>query len=124
MDVDDMTVVYDAGIEALVDLALNEKPAQLTRELVYCRFPMNDGGGNSPKVLRVAVDTVQSFISKQIPTLVYCSAGMSRSVAVVAAALARSGGESLDDTLLKLVSGQPHDVSPLFWSDICEACVG
>ena len=48
MDVDNFTNVLDAGIEALVDLGLNERPVQLTRELIYCRFPLNDGGGNSP----------------------------------------------------------------------------
>lgn len=122
MDVDDLSQVYDAGIEALVDLALNEKPAQLTRELIYCRFPMNDGGGNSPELLHADVDAVESFISKQIPTMVYCSAGMSRSVAVVAAALATSRGELMEDTLLKLVSDQPHDVSPVLWSSIREVC--
>ena len=48
MDVDSFSSVLDVGIEALVDLGLNEKPVQLTRELIYCRFPLNDGGGNSP----------------------------------------------------------------------------
>lgn len=122
MDVDDLSKVFDAGIEALVDLAWNEKPAQLTRELIYCRFPLNDGGGNSPQILQAAVDAVESFIDKQIPTMVYCSAGMSRSVAVTAAALARSRREPLDGTLIKLVAEQPHDVSPLLLSDICKAC--
>lgn len=122
MDVDDISKLFDAGIEALVDVALNEKPVQLTRELIYCRFPLNDGGGNSPKLLSAAVATVESFITKQIPTMVYCSAGMSRSVAITAAALSMSRGVPMDNTLLQLVSGQPHDVSPLLWSDICEAC--
>ena len=122
LDVANLAPIFDVGIEAIVDLALNEKPAQLTRELVYCRFPLNDGGGNSPQILRAAVDGLESLISKQIPTLVYCSAGMSRSLAVTALALARSRGQAPEEVLLALASGQPHDVSPLLWSDICKAC--
>ena len=118
----DMAAIYDAGIEAVVDLALNEKPLQLPRELIYCRFPLNDGGGNSTQLLRAAVDSVESFIANQIPTLVGCSAGMSRSLAVTAAALAIIRGQSFDDTLVEMVVGQPHDVSPLLWSEVCKAC--
>jgi len=81
-----------------------------------------DGGSNSPKLLRAAIGAVESLVTNEIPTLVYCSAGMSRSVAVIAMALAISRAESPEDSLLKLVSGQPHDVSPLLWSDICKAC--
>lgn len=122
MDVADISCVFDVGIEALVDLGLNEKPLQLTRELIYCRFPLNDGGGNTPELLRSAVDAVESLIAKKIPTLVYCSAGMSRSVSVAAAALALSRGRSFDDTFVDLVSGQPHDVSLVLWNDICKVC--
>ena len=121
LDVADLAPIFQAGIEAIVDLALNEKPAQLAREFIYCRFPLNDGGGNPPQRLRAAVDGVESLISKRIPTLVYCSAGMSRSLAVTAVALARSRGQAPEDILLALASGQPHDVSPILWSDICKA---
>ncbi len=44
----DLRTVLAAGIVALVDLALDEPPASLTRELVYCRFPLVDGPGNPP----------------------------------------------------------------------------
>jgi hypothetical protein len=122
LDVADLAPIFEAGIEAIVDLALNERPAQLTRELIYCRFPINDGGGNSPQILRAAVDGVQSLISKRIPTLVYCSAGMSRSLSVIAVALARNLGQKPEGTLVALASGQPHDVSPILWQEICMVC--
>lgn len=122
LDVADLAPVLDIGVEAIVDLALNEKPAQITRELIYCRFPLNDGGGNSPQLLSAAVDGLESLIAKQIPTLVYCSEGMSRSLAVTAVALARHRGQKVEDTLVALANGQPHDVSPILWDDICKAC--
>ena len=45
-DVRDPSKLLEAGISAVVDLALNEPPAMLPRELVYCRFPLIDGFGN------------------------------------------------------------------------------
>ena len=123
IEVDDIGPIFDAGIEALVDLALNEKPAQLTLDLIYCRFPLVDGGDNSPKLLRAAVDTVRSLVANEIPAMVYCSAGMSRSVAVIAMALALDRGQTPEQMLVTLMGDQPHDVSPLLWNDVCEACV-
>ena len=122
MDVNDLKQIYDAGIEAIVDLALNEKPAVLSRDLIYCRLPLNDGGSNPTQHLRAAVDCVESLISKSIPTLVVCSAGMSRSLAITAFALARYRGAKALETLVDLASGHPHDVSPVLWDDICQAC--
>jgi hypothetical protein len=43
---------------------------------------------------------------------------MSRSPAVVAAALAIVEGGSPDEKLRQVVSGQPHDVSPQLWDAV------
>ncbi len=51
----------------------------------------------------------------QIPTLVYYGAGMSRSPAIVAAALSIVQGGSPDERLKEVVAGHPHDVSPHLW---------
>jgi hypothetical protein len=47
----------------------------LTRELVYCRFPLVDGAGNPPWLLRAAVETVAGFVRAGVPTLVFCGPG-------------------------------------------------
>ena len=47
-DARDIKGVLDAGIEAIVDLAMMNEPVTPTRELVYLRFPLVDGGGNEP----------------------------------------------------------------------------
>jgi len=118
MDARDLTRLHDVGIRALVDLAIEETPPKLTRDLVYCRFPIHDGTDNPREILRAAVETLLSFILKKVPTLVFCGAGMSRSPCVAAAALALSRDASFDDTLLEVVAGQPHDVSPRLWADV------
>ena len=46
LDVREPRPLFDAGITAVVDVAFEEPPAQLPRQLIYCRFPLSDGGGN------------------------------------------------------------------------------
>jgi protein-tyrosine phosphatase len=121
LDARDLRPLYELEIAAVIDLALEEKPAQLGREMVYCRFPLADGAGNSPVVLRAAVDMTARLIEQQVPTLVACGAGMSRSPAIVAAALSMIDGHAPEECLAALVEGQPHDVSPLFWAEVKRA---
>lgn len=52
LDARDVSGVLRLGIEAVVDLAIEEPPIQYPRDLVYCRFPLVDGAENSPSVLR------------------------------------------------------------------------
>src|SRR4051812_5105895 len=94
-DARDLRGVLSAGIQAVVDLALNEPPVNFTRELVYCRFPLLDGGGNPPWLVRAAVGTLTEFLRSGTPTLLYCSAGMSRTPVIAAAAVVRFQGCSL-----------------------------
>ena len=122
-DARDLPRLLDTGIRAIVDLALEELPPELTREIVYCRFPLLDGAGNAPELLSVAIDTTASLIGKRVPTLVSCGAGMSRSPAIVAAALAIARDDAPDDCLQELVAGKPHDVSPPLWNDVKAAYI-
>lgn len=116
--------LYDMGITALVDLAVEELQAHLTRDLMYCRFPLVDGAGNSPEVLTAAIEMTASLIRKQVPTLVTCAAGMSRSPAIIAATLAFLHDDSPDDCLQRLIAGHPHDVSPSLWGEVKSAYSG
>ena len=85
----DFKQMLDLGIEALVQLASEEPPVQPPRELIYLRFPLIDGSGKTFNPLHFAdskrrvVNWVFRFL-----TLVCCGAGLSRSPAVAAAALA------------------------------------
>ena len=121
LDARDLRRLYELEIAAVVDLAMEELPAQLGREIVYCRFPLVDGAGNSPAVIRLAVATVVSLIQSQTSTLVACGAGMSRSPAIVAAAQAKIENRPAEECLATLVADHPHDVSPLFWAAVTRA---
>jgi hypothetical protein len=117
-DVRDMRAIHRAGIAAMVDLAVNESPAVVNREMVYCRFPLVDGAGNSADVLRCAIETSAGLLSAGIPTLVFCSGGMSRSVSVGAAALAIAGRKTAAECLRLVAAGGPADVSPSLWDAV------
>jgi hypothetical protein len=119
-DAQDLRGLFAAGIRALVDVALNESPGTLARELVYCRFPLLDGAGNPPWLLRSAIEMVAGLVRSATPTLVYCGAGMSRSPAIAAAALARAQGRPLAECLRDVVQCGPCDLSPALWRDVVE----
>ena len=117
-DAHDLRHLLSMGLAALVDLALNELPAKITRELTYCRFPLLDSNGNPPWLIRLAVATTAELIRAGVPTLLFCSNGISRSPVVAAAALSRVTGKALDDCLVMLAHEGPADVSPGLWEEV------
>jgi protein-tyrosine phosphatase len=117
-DARNLRIVTSAGIVALVDLAANEPPVPITRELVYCRFPILDGAGNPPWLVRVAVGTVAGLLQAGTPTMVFCSAGMSRSLVIAGAAVALLRGVSLAEGVASVSQTGPADVSPGLLSDV------
>ena len=113
-----------AGVVAVINLAAEEPSPVLPRSMVYCHFPLMDGAQDGQGILDVTIQTVVSLLTAQIPTLVYCGAGMSRSPAIVAAALSIVQCGSPEEKLREIVAGHPHDVSPHLWEAICRACGG
>jgi len=117
----DLRLLFEHQISAVVDLAVNEPPAQLAREMIYCRIPILDGEGNSQAILETAISCVVSLAEQNFRTLVACSAGMSRSPAIAAAAIAILDQSSPDACLKAITTNAPHDVSPLLWSSVLRA---
>ena len=112
--------LFDAGIEAVVQLAVDEPTVAMPRELISCRFPLVDGTGNRAEVLSMAIRTLATLVRFGIPTLVCCGSGLSRSPTVAAAALALVSGAPPDECLKIVVQGQPGDVTPGLWKEIKE----
>lgn len=109
------------GIAVVIDLAVNELPAVLSRELVVCRFPLHDGMHNLPWLLRAAINCVSGFIQSQTPTLVCCSAGMSRAPSITAAALAKATNRPPGECLAEIAAARQLDVSSGLWACACAA---
>lgn len=123
-DARDVKGLLGLGIAAVVDLAMEEPPLLFPRDVVYCRFPLVDSDGNTPAVIKAAIDTTISFIQRAVPTLVTCDGGMSRSPAIVAAALAAINGTSPEQALEQVAAAGPHDVSATFWGEVRQASAG
>jgi hypothetical protein len=120
-DVRDFRGIHAVGIRAIVDLAQNEPPATPGREVVYCRFPLIDGGGNPRWLVRTAVETVAGLLQSQAPTLVCCGAGMSRSPCIAAAAIAQVRGCTAAEAIAIVIQSAPSDVSPGLWAEVQES---
>lgn len=117
-DAHDVKGVLDLGISVVIDLALEEPPIIFPREIVYCRLPLLDGDENNPAVLQTAIETVARFIESEVPTLVACSGGMSRSPAIVAAAISKINAISFAEAIEQIAAIGPCDVSPGLWNQI------
>lgn len=111
----------DRGIRAIVQLAIEERPIQPPREMILYRFPLVDGEGNDPALLRLAIEGVATLIRAKLPALVCCGGGMSRSPAIVAAAISRVVGMDVHESLKAVTASHPSDVSPGLWEEVCRA---
>jgi protein-tyrosine phosphatase len=114
--------IFDAGIQAIVQVAVDEPALEPPRELIYCRFPLVDASGNERRLLYLAVVTVANLLEKNVPTLVCCGSGMSRSPVIAAAALAMVRQDKPDDCLRQIAEHHPHDVTAGLWVDVKKVC--
>ena len=105
----DVRRLHDLGIRAIVHLAYEETLPTLPRDFIVLRFPILDGEENEPAMLLLAIDTLTLLLDQKFTTLVCCQAGLSRSPAIVAAALARLTGESLTECVKRI--GEVHGCS-------------
>ncbi len=120
-DLRDPRALFAAGTEAVVELADAEPGAELPRSLTRLRFPLADGADNPPHLVRLAVESVAALVRAGVPTLVSCSAGMSRSVVVAAAGLALAGRRDFAECLARVTASGPADVSPGFLAAVRRA---
>ena len=114
----DLKQIYEHEFAAVLDLAANEPPAALGRDIIYCRFPLSDDDSNHDELISAAILCLRSLLERNYRTLVACSAGMSRSPLIAAAAVSILSGESLTDTLAGIAANVPHDVSPTLFSSV------
>ena len=117
-DARDWTRLHEAGIQAEVDLADSEPPLNLPRSLVALRFPLSDGGDNPPWLLLAAIRATAHLLASDVPTLVCCSAGLSRTPAIAAAAWSVVAQIEPDEALKWVTRAGPADVSPTLWTEV------
>jgi protein-tyrosine phosphatase len=114
----DFQTLLKLGIQAVVQLAVEEPPLHTPRELICCRFPLVDGPGNDPNLLAISISTLTMLLQGKVPTLVCCGAGMCRTPALAAAALSRAHARSPEECLDQIARQHPTDISPAFWNEV------
>jgi hypothetical protein len=119
-DLQNVPSVLGQGIAVVMELADSEVPAKLPRDIIHLRIPLSDGGDNTPALLQLAVHSVASMLNARMPTLVACSAGLSRSVAIASAAVAVHEKRPFESTLLDVCQNHPADVAPRLVNQIDE----
>lgn len=112
--------IFDRGIRAVIQLAMEEPDIATPRELISCRLPLIDGASNDPDILALAIETVARLMERNVPTLVCCGAGMSRSPVIVAAAISKLERISLEAALTRVVATRPSDVAPALVTAVFE----
>jgi len=120
LDIREPRPLFDDDIAAVVDVALEEPAAQLHRELIYCRFPLNDGGGNDSSLLLHAVQCTADLLASGIRTIVACSAGMSRSPTIAAFALAAHLNQSPNDVIARISETKSLEIKGSLWNDVAK----
>jgi hypothetical protein len=111
----DLKYIYDNEFAAVVDLALDEPPAQLGRDIMYFRVPIVDGAGNSRASIETAILCVSTLLKNSQKTMVACSHGMSRSPVIAAAGMSLFLNEDPDICLSAVSKQRRLDVSPDLW---------
>ena len=124
MTLRDSRTLFDVGIAAVVDLAIEEPPAQLPRQLAYLRIPLNDGGGNKPSLLAHAIQITLDLLQSETSTLIVCSAGLSRSPTIASFALAALQDDDPEQMLNKIAAVTPTAIHRILWSDVAGAFSG
>lgn len=115
--------ILDHEIRAVLQLAYEEPPVHTSRDVLLVRIPLIDGAANEEPLLTLAITVLANLIREEIPTVVCCGGGMSRSPAIAAAALAVTERVSLDECLRHVTANYPADVSTTFWAQV-RAAVG
>ncbi len=117
-DLRDVQAVMATGIEAVIELSDSEQSAVLPRELIRGRFPLSDGGDNPVWLIRLATNALAALMRAGVPTLICCSAGMSRSLCIASSGIALTEGLALTDALTEVIGSGPVDVSPALWNQV------
>ena len=103
-----------ASVLSLIEATLSEEEVEAAGlgEVELEVVPLIDGPGNETGRFRRACDVLVDLAAQARPVLVPCHAGRSRSVAVVAAFLARQHGLTAEEAPRRVASRREAAVTP------------
>ncbi|WP_276257527.1 dual specificity protein phosphatase family protein [Haloglomus litoreum] len=105
--VGDGRALHAAGIDVVVGLTHDAPTDGYPTGVDVVREPMVDGPRNDGSAFERAVDATLDALTDGHRTLVHCSAGSSRSVAVAAATLAETTDRDLEAAFQRVLACRP-----------------
>lgn len=120
-EVRDLELIGEMHIEAIVDLAYEELPVCSLRSKLVIRVPLIDGEGNNLQHIRLAITYTAELIRSKTPFVIACSAGISRSPTILAAALSTLGDGSIEEKLALISTKKQIGTSTVFLAEVQEA---
>lgn len=120
-DCRNLAVISDHEIQHVIQLAIEEAIPPLPREVNLIRIPLTDSNDNDLFALQFAIRTVSELIQSNRRTMICCSAGLSRSPATAACAIAFAQEKHPDECLNSISKLIRTDVSPGLWKDLLGA---
>lgn len=100
------------GIDAVVRLTHAPPERGYPDTITPYERPMMDGPRNDPEKLQQAVADTVSLLENDESVVVHCSAGASRSAAVIAAALATYQGHTLQEAISRVKDVREIEIHP------------
>lgn len=122
-DLRDVRGALAEGIQAIIDLAIEEPCPKLPRVFNYSRFSITDDGENNPVVICAAVCLATAYARSQYPVAICCNAGLSRSPTLAAVALAATTETPAKEWLQQISAMKPTDVNPSLWNQFTNNAV-
>jgi atypical dual specificity phosphatase len=103
----DARALHAAGIDVVVGLTHDAPADGYPTGVDVVREPMVDGPRNEQRAFARAVDATLDALTDGYRTLVHCSAGSSRSVAVAAVTLAETSDRDLEAAFQRVLACRP-----------------
>lgn len=109
-DADNANSYEDHDVENILNVASPTAESTPSDEIVdeynYINVPLLDGGSNPDFLIQFVLETAKE-LHEEGPTLIYCSVGVSRSVAVAAAVMSLENGKRVRENINRIRKVHP-----------------
>ncbi|MCA8993881.1 MAG: dual specificity protein phosphatase family protein [Planctomycetaceae bacterium] len=114
----DHRVLAKCGVHAVLQLAGEEPALEPPLDVMHFRIPILDSVGNISHRLILASNVLTTLLTNNITTLVCCSDGNGRSLAIAACAIGQLNGQTPFDSLKFVQEHHATSISAGLWNDL------
>ncbi|MEZ5941053.1 MAG: hypothetical protein R3C18_06660 [Planctomycetaceae bacterium] len=114
----DHKVLAKCGVQAVLQLAGEEPALELPLDVLQFRIPILDSVGNISHRLILASNLLTTLLANDMTTLVCCSEGNGRSLAIATCAIGQMNGQTPFDCLKFVQENHATNISAGLWNDL------